>query len=339
MADRFSPEGVRIAIVGATGLLGEALLEQLASSGFPVASIAALASTESKGETVLFAGKAIAVQVVDGFDFSQCQLAFFVATPTVSEQHARRAAEQGCYVVDATGYFSADADVPLIMPGIGIVAGDTASRIFASPGSVAAIAARLLYPLMATTELESVQINGILSVADAGRKAVSELAGQTARLLNGQPADASVFEQQIAFNIVPQPEATGGSGFSRQELQLMVELPRLLGVDNLLVQSKLLWASVFYGHRVDIDVQMVQPIEASAVSAAIASVPGNAFNATSSLTPMVQHDADAVLSFGSPRLHPRSPRWLHLCAVSDSLRGSGSQNLVHIAEFLLKSYF
>lgn len=184
-------EGWNIAILGATGAVGEALLEQLAERQFPVGELYALARSESAGETLRFAGKSVQVQDADAFDWTQAQLAFFVAGQEASARYTDDATNAGCLVIDSSGLFALEPDVPLVVPDVNpYVLADYRNRnVVAVADSLTSQLLTALRPLMEAGGLSRIQVTNLLSVSAQGKTAVDALAGQSARLLNGMPVD------------------------------------------------------------------------------------------------------------------------------------------------------
>lgn len=198
-------EGWNIAILGATGAVGEALLETLAERQFPVGEIYALARHESAGEHLRFGGKSVIVRDAADFDWTQAQLAFFVAGAEASAAWIDDATNAGCLVIDSSGLFALEPDVPLIVPEVNpYVLADYRNR------NVIAVADSLTSQLLAALAvnrsggLSRIAVTSMLSASAQGKKAVDALAGQSAKLLNGIPIDEDdFFGRQLAFNMLP----------------------------------------------------------------------------------------------------------------------------------------
>lgn len=199
-------EGWNIAILGATGAVGEALLDTLAERQFPVGEIYALARNESAGEHLRFNGKSIIVQDVADFDWTQAQLAFFVAGVEATAAWVDEATNAGCLVIDSSGLFALEPDVPLVVPDVNpFVLADYRNRnVIAVPGSLTSQLLSALKPLIDDGGLSRITVTNIISASAHGKKAVDALAGQSAKLLNGIPVDDDdFFGRQLAFNMLP----------------------------------------------------------------------------------------------------------------------------------------
>jgi aspartate-semialdehyde dehydrogenase len=222
----------KIAVVGATGLVGESLLKVLAERRFPVAAIHALASDRSLGRTVEFGDDELRVGDVATFDFATVDFALFAASEQAAQEHVPRALEAGCTVVDASSAFRADPDVPLIVPAVN---GNTLGRLgerrlVACPSGAAVALVTVLSPIHAAVGVERVNVVSLQAVSGAGREAVEDLASQCAQLLNGRsPGPSPHFGAQIAFNVIPQIGTPDADGATAEEDALAFETQKILG--------------------------------------------------------------------------------------------------------------
>lgn len=191
-----------VAVVGATGAVGETMLEILAERDFPVGNVYALASERSAGKTVKFGHKSLTIENLATFDFSKVQIGLFSAGGSISEEYAPKAAEAGCVVIDNTSHFRYDEDVPLVVPEVNphAIAGYTNRGIIANPNCSTIQMLVALKPLHDAAYITRINVATYQAVAGSGKPGIDELAGQTAKLLNGKPADAEFYPKQIAFN-------------------------------------------------------------------------------------------------------------------------------------------
>ncbi len=200
-------DGWNIALLGATGAVGEALLELLQERQFPVGELYPLASERSAGANVRFNGKSLLVQNAEEFDWTQAQLAFFAAGSEASARYAEEAANAGCLVIDTSGLFAMEPDVPLVVPDVNpLVLADYRNR------NIIAVAEQPDQPAADRHQtadrrqagLSRLHVTTLMSVSSRGKEAVDALAGQSARLLNGIPIDEDdFFGRQLAFNMLP----------------------------------------------------------------------------------------------------------------------------------------
>jgi aspartate-semialdehyde dehydrogenase len=225
-------DGWNIALLGATGAVGEALLELLQERQFPVGELYPLASERSAGANVRFNGKSLLVQNAEEFDWSQAQLAFFVAGSDASARYAEEAGNMGCLVIDTSGLFAMEPDVPLVVPGVNpqVLADYRNRNIVAVADSMVSQLLTAIKPLTEQAGLSRLHVTTLMSVSSRGKAAVDDLAGQSARLLNGIPAEEGVFAKQLAFNLLPLVADEQGSVREERLIADFGELRSVAGV-------------------------------------------------------------------------------------------------------------
>ncbi|MDH3848522.1 MAG: aspartate-semialdehyde dehydrogenase, partial [Gammaproteobacteria bacterium] len=214
MTDRFD-----VAIVGATGVVGESMLEILAERKFPVGDIYALASERSVGMNVAFGNRELTVQDLAGFDFSQVKIGLFSAGGSISAEYAPRAAEAGCVVVDNTSHFRYDDDIPLVVPEVNAeaIGGYTRRGIIANPNCSTIQMVVALKPIYDAVGIERINVATYQAVSGAGRSAIEELVRQVTMMLNGRPLDIEGAAKQIAFNAVPHIDTFQENRYTKEE--------------------------------------------------------------------------------------------------------------------------
>ncbi|MEE4191924.1 MAG: aspartate-semialdehyde dehydrogenase [Halieaceae bacterium] len=335
---------VNVAVVGATGAVGEAMLEILAERDFPVGELYALASSRSAGSTVSFRNKTVEVQDLATFDFSQAQIGLFSAGGSVSAEYAPRAAAAGCVVVDNTSHFRRDPDIPLVVPEVNEAAiADYRERgIIANPNCSTIQMLVALKPLHDAARIERINVCTYQAVSGTGKSAIEELAGQTARLLNGQPAEAEVYPVQIAFNALPHIDTFQDNGYTREEMKMVWETQKILGDESIQVNPTCVRVPVFYGHSEAVHIETSNKLSAHEARALLESAPGVTVideHADGGYPTAVGEAAgqDAVF-VGRIREDISHPRGLDLWVVSDNVRKGAALNSVQIAECLLKTY-
>lgn len=238
----------RLALVGATGAMGEILLEQLATQTVPVTTLYPLASTDSSGDTIEWQGKSLRVSAVDDFDFSQADIVVFAASERVVQRHAARAQASGCMVLDLSGGLPG-ADLVMLNSEI-----KAASLTVAEP--LAHMLARVLPCLEEEWGVSAVHVAALYPAASRGRDAVEELAQQTVALFNNQDVELASFPVRSAFNAIPQVGPFVDSHHTRTEQRVMSQLPALLARDDLLVSMTAVQAPVFYGLSAAVTVEL-----------------------------------------------------------------------------------
>ena len=191
-----------VAVVGATGAVGEAMIAILEERNFPVRNLYPLASSRSAGKTVMFKGSSVRVTDLAEFDFSSVQIGLFSAGGSVSAVYAPKAAEAGCVVIDNTSHFRQDPDIPLVVPEVNpeALAGYSLRNIIANPNCSTIQMLVALKPIYDAVGIERINVCTYQAVSGTGKEAIEELAGQTARLLNGQAIETEVYPKQIAIN-------------------------------------------------------------------------------------------------------------------------------------------
>ena len=337
-------EAVNVAVIGVTGAVGEVMLEILESRNFPVDTLFPLASARSAGETVQFRGKRHTVQDLSEFDFSQTPIALFSAGGDVSAEFAPIAAAAGCVVIDNTSHFRRDAEIPLVVPEVnpeaisnyknrGIIANPNCSTI----GMLVA-----LKPIYDAVGIERINVATYQAVSGTGKAAIEELAGQTARLLNGKPAEPDVYPQQIAFNALPHIDSFQDNGYTREEMKMVWETQKILGDHSVLVNPTCVRVPVFFGHAEAVHIETRESMTADAARAALHAAPGveviDRHEDGGYPTPVTDSaGADAVF-VGRIRADISHPRGLNLWVVADNVRKGAALNSVQIAEILLSEH-
>ncbi len=336
-------ENMAVAVVGATGAVGEAMLEMLARRRFPVQRVHAVASARSVGRTVSFGSAEIDVEELTSFDFSDIDIALFSAGASVSGVHATRAAEAGCVVIDNTSRFRYDDDVPLVVPEVnpGAIGEYGARNIIANPNCSTIQMLVALKPIYDAVGIERINVATYQAVSGAGRSAVEVLARQSAQLLNGQPLEES--EAQIAFNARPHIDSFLDNGYTREEMKMVWETRKILDDDDITVNPTAVRIPVFYGHSEAVHIETREKLTAPAAREILAGAPGVTLvdDPEAGLFPTAtSHGAgnDAVF-VGRVREDISHERGLDMWVVSDNVRKGAALNSVQIAEFLVKNYF
>lgn len=327
-----------VAVVGATGAVGEVILEILAERQFPVGKLYPLASERSAGKKVQFNQKMITVQDLAKFDFSKVQFAFFSAGATVSNTYAPIAAEAGCTVIDNTSRFRYESDIPLIVPEVNPMALQNyrERNIIANPNCSTAQMVVALKPIYDAVGIVRINVATYQAVSGAGTKAIEELAGQTASLLNGMAVKPVVFSKQIAFNVIPHIDVFQENGYTREEMKMVWETQKILGDDSIQVNPTAVRVPVFYGHSEAVHLETRQPISAADARELLREAPGIIVVDDGDYPTPVTHAAmkDPVF-VGRIRNDISHPNGLNLWIVSDNIRKGAALNAVQIAELIL----
>ena len=333
-----SEKTVNVAIAGASGAVGEALIEILQEREFPVDELALLASPRSEGKRVQFNGKSVQIQRLDQFDFSNTQIALFSAGGSVSAEFAPKAAAQGCVVVDNTSHFRNDDDIPLVVSEVNpqCVADYAPRNIIANPNCSTMQMMVALKPIHDAVGITRINVATYQAVSGAGASGIQELAGQTANLLNGRPIEPGKMPAQIAFNAIPQIDTFQDNGYTREEMKMAWETCKILQDDSILVNPTCVRIPVFYGHSEAIHIETREPISVAAARELFTNAPGLTLLGDHELATPVEHGAGTDPVFVSRvRKDISHPNGLNLWVVADNVRKGAALNSVQIAELLL----
>jgi len=333
-----------VAVVGATGAVGEVMLSILAERNFPVGEIHALASSRSAGSTVMFGNRRITVEDLSEFDFTGTDIGLFSAGGSISAEHAPRAAAAGCVVIDNTSHFRNDEDIPLVVPEVNAhaIAGYTQRGIIANPNCSTIQMLVALKPLHDAVGIERINVATYQAVSGTGKEAIEELAQQTAQLLNGRPVETSVYPKQIAFNCLPHIDSFQDNGYTREEMKMVWETRKILEDDTIRLNPTTVRVPVFYGHSEAVHIETREPVTAKQARDLLARAPGVTVlddrrdgGYPTAVTEAAHHDAVFV---GRIREDISHDRGLNLWVVSDNVRKGAALNSVQIAEALIKEY-
>lgn len=333
-----------IAVLGATGAVGEAMLSILQQRNFPVGKVYPLASSRSAGSRVEFCGSHLQVRDVETFDWSTVQIGLFSAGASVSARWAPIAAQHGCIVIDNTSQFRYDDDIPLVVPEVNPhkIAEHKARGIIANPNCSTIQMLVALKPLYDAVGIERINVCTYQAVSGTGKKAIEELAGQTAALLNGKPVQAKVYPKQIAFNVIPQIDVFMENGYTKEEMKMVWETRKILGDDSIQVNPTTVRVPVFFGHSEALHIETKRKITADEARALLQKAPGvvvldkrEAGGYPTAVTEAVGRDPVFV---GRIREDISHPRGINLWVVSDNVRKGAALNSVQIAEELIKGY-
>ena len=338
-------EAIDIAVVGATGAVGEAMMEILEQREFPVGKLYALASERSAGKTVRFRGKSITVSDLAEFDFSKTAIALFSAGGSVSEEHAPRAAASGCVVIDNTSHFRRQEDIPLVIPEVnpGALAAYRSTRIIANPNCSTIQMLVALKPIYDAVGISRINVATYQAVSGTGKAAIEELAGQTARLLNGQPTEAKVYSKQIAFNALPHIDTFEENGYTREEMKMVWETQKILEDPDITVNATCVRVPVFYGHSEAVHIETNTKISADAARKLLEDAPGvtltDGREDGAYPTAVTDGAGSNPVFVGRIREDISHPTGLNLWVVADNLRKGAALNSIQIAELLVKEHF
>ena len=337
-----------VAVVGATGAVGETMLSILAERQFPVGRVHALASARSAGTRVEFGDRRLVVEDLAAFDFSTVQIGLFSPGASVSDVYAPKAAAAGCVVIDNTSRFRYEDDVPLVVPEVNAhaisraLSGPGARRIVANPNCSTIQMLVALKPLHDAFGITRINVCTYQAVSGSGKSAVEELGNQTARLLNGLDVTAEVYPKQIAFNALPQIDVFQDNGYTKEEMKMVWETAKIMEDPGIRVNPTCVRVPVFYGHSEAVHLETREPITADAARKLLQGAPGVTVmdeRADGGYPTAVTESAGTDPVFvGRIREDISTENGLDLWIVSDNVRKGAALNSVQIAEHLVRDH-
>jgi aspartate-semialdehyde dehydrogenase len=335
---------IDVAVVGATGAVGETMLDILHQRNFPVGKVYALASERSAGNTVSFGNKSLIVEDLATFDFSKVQVGLFSPGASVSKIYAPKAAEAGCVVIDNTSEFRYDDDIPLVVPEVNphaIV--DYKNRgIIANPNCSTIQMMVALKPIYDAVGITRVNVCTYQAVSGTGKPAMEELAKQTAALLNGRPVESSVYPKQIAFNVLPHIDVFEDNGYTKEEMKMVWETQKIMEDDNITVNPTAVRVPVFYGHSEAIHIETRGKLTAKDARKLLENFDGiellDEHVDGGYPTAVTEASGTDPVYVGRVREDISHPNGLNLWVVADNVRKGAALNSVQIAEILVENY-
>lgn len=337
-------EKANIAIVGATGAVGDTIREILEERKFPVDNLYLVASERSAGERLMFNGKSTMVQNIDEFDFSKVDVALFSAGGSVSREYVPRAVEAGCIVIDNTSEYRYDDDIPLVVTEVNPerIADYVNRGIIANPNCSTMQMMVALKPIQDAVGIEHINVCTYQAVSGSGQKAVEELAKQTAELLNAREATAKVYDKQIAFNVLPNIDEMQENGYTKEEMKMVWETNKIFEDDSISVSPTAVRVPVFYGHSEAVHVKMRAPLAAVQAKELLSKAEGvtvvDDMTQLDYATPVTHASGKNDVFVSRIREDVGMENGLALWIVSDNVRKGAALNSVQIAEILVKSY-
>ena len=334
-----SQKKLKVAVVGATGAVGETMLSILAERKFPAAEVIALASERSAGSDVKYGDDDIEVQDLATFDPAGIDIALFSAGGDISKQYAPKFAAAGAVVIDNSSAFRQDEDVPLVVAEVNPEAITRRPRgIISNPNCSTMQMVVALKPLHDAAGITRINVATYQSVSGAGRSALEELGRQTAGLLNFHSAEPERFPVQIAFNLIPQIDAFLDNGYTREEMKLVWETRKILGDDSIQVNPTAVRVPVFYGHAEAVNVETTKKLTADEVRGLLAQAPGievvDERVPGGYPTPVTHASGTDPVYVGRIREDESHPSAINLWIVADNIRKGAALNAVQIAELV-----
>ncbi|MBU0479437.1 aspartate-semialdehyde dehydrogenase [bacterium] len=328
-----------VAVAGATGAVGGAMLDVLERRNFPLGELRLLASERSVGKKLTFKGKEIVVQQLTKDAFSGIDVALFSAGGSRSLEFAPAAARAGAVVVDNSSAFRMDDDIPLVVPEVNAhaIAQYTKRGIIANPNCSTIQMVVALKPLHDAMPIERVVVSTYQAVSGAGGKAMDELAKQTGQLMNGQAAEVNVLPARIAFNVIPHIDVFMEDGYTKEEHKMMDETRKIMEAD-IAVTATTVRVPVFYGHSESVNITFSGPMNAAKARELLAEAEGICVvdDPSGEDYPMPSEAAGTdPVWVGRIRDDYSCANSLHLWVVADNVRKGAALNAVQIAEILI----
>jgi len=333
-----------VAIVGATGAVGEVMLEMLSARGFPVKEVYVLASERSEGKKVMFGSKPLTVTNLASFDFKDADIGLFSAGGDISAEYAPQAAASNCIVIDNTSHFRYENDVPLIIPEVNSCKiKDYKNRnIIANPNCSTIQMLVALKPIYDAVGIKRITVSTYQAVSGSGSGAVNELAKQTAELLNGRKAECEVYPTQIAFNVLPHIDKFLDNGYTKEEMKMNWETVKIFGDEDIKVSATCVRVPVFYGHSEAIQIETSQHISEDEARELLRSANGVTImderRDGGYPTAVLEATGEDSVFVGRIRQDLSLSNGLSLWVVSDNLRKGAALNSIQIAEELIKNH-
>lgn len=333
-----------VAVVGATGAVGETMLSILAERNFPVNKVYALASARSAGTRIPFKGGELTVEDLANFDFSKVQIGLFSAGGEISAQYAPKAAAAGCVVIDNTAHFRYDDDIPLVVPEVNPdkIAEYKNRGIIANPNCSTIQMLVALKPIYDAVGIERINVCTYQAVSGTGKEAIEEMVAQTAALLTGGEVTAKVYPKQIAFNVLPHIDVFQDNGYTKEEMKMVWETQKILGDASIKVNPTTVRVPVLFGHSEAVHIETRQKITAAEAQALLRKAPGikvlderKPGGYPTAVTESAGRDAVFVGRIRDDISHPLG---LDLWVVADNVRKGAALNSIQIAEELVKQY-
>jgi aspartate-semialdehyde dehydrogenase len=333
-----------VAVVGATGVVGETMLSILAERDFPVGDLHLVASARTAGSRIEFKGEYLTVQDLETFDFTGVDIGLFSPGASVSAIYAPKAAAAGCIVIDNTSQFRYDADIPLVVPEVNphAIAEYKNRGIIANPNCSTIQMVVALKPIYDEVGISRINVCTYQSVSGTGKEAVAELAAQTAALLNGTPIASQVYPKQIAFNVLPHIDEFQSNGYTKEEMKMVWETRKILEDESILVNPTTVRVPVFYSHSEAVHIETRKKLSAEHARQLLQNAPGVVVmdepQPGGYPTAVTESAGTDPVYVGRIREDISHPQGLDMWVVADNIRKGAALNSIQIAEILIKSY-
>lgn len=326
---------LNIAVIGATGLVGQSIIELLEEREFPVGALFAFVSKENNEESIRFKGKRVSVKTVVEADWSQIDIAFLATSASETKQIAIQIAESGCIVIDSSGFFADSPHTPLVLPEINesVLSEYRQSNIVALPNGMVTQLLKTAFSLTTPENIVRLDVTSYLPASFYGKQNVQRLAGQSARLLNGQTVEG----EQIAFNLMPAKTCLN-SGIPEEDL--VEQCRRIVNDERFSVSFNMVNVPVFYGLSQSVNITLQYPIDLERLNCHIKGETDVELitNNTNIFSLFKKQEAPGTLTISNMHYGSGIPELLQVWSATDNIRFLGALTAVKTAECLLKNY-
>jgi aspartate-semialdehyde dehydrogenase len=327
-----------IAVVGASSLVGEAILDLLAKRKFPSAKVYALEAETDGEQDIDFGNRSLDINPLAAFDFSLADIVFFTADSATTVLYVPKALAAGCTVIDDSATYRFEGNVPLVIPEVNAaVLTNSSAKLIASPGSNTTQLLVALNAIHQVAQITQLNIVTYQAVSGSGRQGVEELAKQTAQLLNARAIEPKVYTAQIAFNLIPQIDALQDNGYTKEEMKLVWEVQKILDSKAVQVNATTVRVPVFFGHSQVVQVETATKITAAQAKQLLQQTAGLIVRDEFPPTPVTDAVESEAIYIGRLREDISRPQGLNLWIVADNVRRGAALNCVQIAETLIRS--
>lgn len=332
-----------VAIVGATGIIGQELIKILVERDFPMNSIRLYDSNHSAGKKIFVRHQGVAVNEISPESFRGIDITFFSSGPEVSRYYAPLAVQLGAVVIDNSSAFRIDKDVPMVVPEVNLEEAKLHKGIITTPNCSTIQLAVVLYPLHKINPVKRIIVDTYQSVSGNGSAATEELTAQSKQVLDGQAAVTKVFSHQIAFNLLPEVDVFLDNGYTREERKILEETRRIMHAPEMAISATCVWVPLFISHSQAVHVEFTRPISPEEARRILSASPGIRVidDGTVSLYPQPWAVTGSNECYvGRIRQDTSHKNGLAMWIVADNIRKGAALNTVQIAEeIILKEWF
>ncbi len=338
-----SAKKVNVAIAGATGAVGNQMLECLEENDFPINNLKLLASEKSRGKRLEYKGETLKVEVLEEDSFKGVDIAIFSAGGGTSKKFAPCAAADGCIVVDNSSAWRMDPDVPLVVPEVNphAIADYTKKNIIANPNCSTIQMVVALFPIYKKSGIKRIVVSTYQAVSGTGKKAIDELVEQTRSLMNFREPENLVYPHRIAFNCLPHIDDFLDNGYTKEEMKMLNETRKIFEDDSIGVTATTVRVPVIYGHSESVNIETKEFLSAEDVKKLMAEAPGVELvdDIANNVYPLAIDAAGGDLTqVGRIRQDESIENGINMWVVADNIRKGAATNAVQIARILAEEY-